>query len=982
MRARTWLTFARKLAIGGHLLLLQSPTWPLDPGTRITQYVHEAWQRKDGLPEASVLAMAQTRDGYLWVGTYEGLARFDGVQFTVFNRSNTPVLKNSEIHALLEDRDGALWIGTLRGVVRYTAGVFEDFNSRLGLTRSSVSSIVQDRRGALWFGTEAGLIGLANEQVIRYTTSSGLPDNRIRSVIADAQGALWIATMAGLARFEHGEFTKYQRKDGLTDQLVLSVYQDRKSRVWAGARRGLYYLADGRFHSVRGLEDEGIWTVREDSEGNLWLGTASKGLVRLEGAGFASFSKQYGLTRNDVRLIFEDRERSLWIGPHGGGLNRLRDGALRTFGPPEGLPSEGVFSVLGDSAGRIWVGTREDLFTYEGGRFFRYQRDGEPRVSAVNAFCESRDGGVWVGTDDGLDQVREGRRVRLVLPELKESVTSLAEDFRGDLWIGTSGGGLYRYSHGRISSVARHSELKQGNVNALAFLQPGQLWISARGQGLFRLREDRIEQFRTGFSGRWLGSLYPDGRGSLWVGGGGGLHLIRDGVTRSFNLDHGLPTDGPGKVLEDDAGNLWLSSNMGIIRVSRKDLESGTRAIQPRVYGVEDGLRSENCYGNYQSNGCRSRDGKLWFASDRGLVMADPRDLRINQRPPPVVIEQVLIDRQPVAGSRRVELKAGQRDIEFRYTALTFVAPGKVRFRHRLEGHDRDWIEAGPRRAAFYSGLRPGQYEFRVIACNSDGVWNEKGASLAIMQVPAFHQTKRFYLLCVGTAAFFMYGIYRLRLRQLRARFSVIMGERLRWSREVHDTLAQGLAGISLQLESVVETQSEQPEEARRHMDRARFLARDTLAEARRLVTDLRPGARANGDLSSAVVQLAGKLSTATGIPVPVRCLGRARPLKEEARTGILRVFQEAVTNAIRHSGATEIAAELEFGTDNVRLRVVDHGCGFEAENVLRNPNGHFGLLGMRERVQALGGTFELETAPGRGATVAIMVPLRGDSGS
>jgi len=756
----------------------------LDRAKTLTQFTHSAWLMEDGLPQNSVKSITQTADGYLWLATQAGVVRFDGVRFTVFNTANTPALKNSNVLALLTARDGSLWIGTYGGgLTRLKDGMFTTYTVRDGLAHDVVYALCEDGKGNLWIGTQGG--GLSRWRDGRFTTLStkdGLSNDFVRAIREDRQGDLWIGTDGGgLNRLSSGRFTVFGKPQGLPSDIILSIHEDRQGSLWVGTfDGGLSRRRDGRFTTYaakEGLPSNAVYAISEDRDRNLWVGTHGGGLSRWDGERFTSLTTEYGLADSGVRAIYEDREGSLWIGTAGSGLHRIKDGKFTTFTTQEGLSSNLVYPVYEDRAGDVWIGTEDrGLNRLSGGRVSTYTtREGLPS-DHVWSIEGGRDGSLWLGTAGGLTRLKDGRFTTFTMREGLSSNTiwALHEGRDGSLWIGTFGGGLNRMKDGRFDVFTSADGLPDTSVRFIAEDAAGTLWIATTNGGVARLSQGRFTTITTkdGLSSNVVRSLYADQQGSVWIGTLGGLNRLKDGRITVYMTRNGLLDDGIWMILEDGQSNLWMSSPRGIFRVSKQDLndfaDGRITSIASVAYDKADGLKSSQGVGGSQQVGWKGRDGRLWFSTFQGVTVVDPQRLSTNALPPPVVIEQILVDGEPLAADARVP--AGREKFEFHYTGLSLLAPAKVRFKYRLEGVDRQWIDAGTRRVAYYTNIRPGNYRFRVLASNNDGVWNETGAALAFSLAPHFTQTYLFDALCAGAALMLVGSVYLVRVRQLKSR--------------------------------------------------------------------------------------------------------------------------------------------------------------------------------------------------------------------
>jgi ligand-binding sensor domain-containing protein/signal transduction histidine kinase len=970
------------------LLLLASSgnALALDSRRELSQFTHEVWLTENGLPQNTVHSIAQTRDGYVWIGTEEGLARFDGVRFTVFDKRNTPQFKSNYIRALLADRQGALWIGTAEGLIRMLGGKFTVFTTNEGLPSDTITAIYEGRNGNLWVATTTGLALFQSGGVTKFSTRERLIGGSIQALFEDVEGALWIATPYGVGRVKDGKFSNYTVRDGLGSNSVRAIQQDRYGQLWFGSLAGLTSFSGGRFttYTTRdGLPNDRILSLHaerdgtlligtagglcrfndgrfsgfnagdalstgiilsllEDIEGNLWVGTESGGINLLKDTKFTTYSVRNGLSNDITKPIYEDRQGSIWIGTDGGGLNLLKDGKIRVYTTRDGLSSNVVSALVGDEAGSLWAGTPEGLNRFKRGKFTTYTSADGLANNDVRSICEDHRGNLWIGTRGGLTRMKDG--VFKTFTEVdglpNDLIATIYEDGKGTLWVGTFG-----------------------------------------GLGQFRNEEFTTLTTKDGLSSDAVISLYEDADGTLWIGtNGGGLNRMKDGQITSYTTRNGLLDDVVYRVLEDSRNNLWLSCRKGIFHISKKELDEFAggkiQSITPVAYGTADGMLTRECSGGGDPAGWRGSDGKLWFPTIKGVAMIDPENIRTNAQAPPVVIEQIRIDDQAIEPIDRIELPPGTTRLDLYYTAPSFMAPEKVRFKYKLEGFDENWIDSGTRRIAYYTNLRPGSYTFRVIASNDDGVWNETGAAFSFYLKPYFYQTYWFYLACVVGLTLLAWLLYRLRLRRIEAQFDAVLAERTRIAREIHDNLAQEMAGISVQLEVVARTMPSEAEAAKSHLDRARRQVRNGIAEARRYVWDLRSPALEHNDLPTALRETARRLTHETAIQSQVEVNGTFRPLTPLVGDNLLRIGQEAINNAVKHGEPQRIFVNLVFDTRRVQLRVRDDGRGFDNHVDVNGRTGHFGLIGMRERAQQIGGTLSITSGNGSGTEIVVDVPI------
>jgi ligand-binding sensor domain-containing protein/signal transduction histidine kinase len=751
----------------------------LDPGKAISQYNLDVWTSELSLPQNSVTAVVQARDGYLWLGTYGGLVRFDGVQFTVFQQGRSEGLASNSIQALLEDRQGNLWIGTNGGgLSRFKDGVFTSFDTDDGLANDIVRTLFEDSRGTLWIGTNDGLSRFQEGRLVSYTTRDGLSNGVIRAISEEPAGVLWVGTNGGgLVRFSNGRFEAITTRDGLPSNFVFALRRDREGRLWIGTNGGGLCRKEGErlltYTTRDGLGSDIIWSLEEDGRGSLWVGTYGGGLCRLRDRRFSCFSSRQGLSNDFVRALLADREGSLWIGTYSGGLNRLRDGKVTTYTKREGLADDFARAIFEDSEGTLWIGTTGGgLSRFRDGKFRTYG-PGEGVGSDVRALHETPDGALWIGSaGHGLARLERGRFRRYTTGDglAHMNVSALASDRDGALWVGTNGGGLSRLREGGWTTWTARDGLAGNFIMAALVDREGAIWVGTDGSGLGRFKDGRFTTYtrRQGLASDIVFALHEDANGALWIGTAGGLSRFRNGRFETLTTRNGLLDDVVFQILED-AGSLWVSGNHGISRVARADLEAAladpSRSVSPAAYGTADGMKSRECSGVAQPAGIRTRQGQLWFPTARGVVMIDPTRNPRNTLPPSVKIEQVQADGQPVGPV----VSPGKERWEFRYTGLSFLAPQKVLFKYKLEGFDHDWVPADTRRVAYYTRIPPGHYTFRVIACNNDGVWNDTGDRVRFTLRPYFHQTGWFYGIVGVSVALAGAGLVRLRVRSLEA---------------------------------------------------------------------------------------------------------------------------------------------------------------------------------------------------------------------
>lgn len=755
------------------------PAVALNPSLQTSQYILDQWQISEGLPQNEIDAIARTPDGYLWLATQEGLARFDGTRFVTFDRNTEPVLQDNVILVLYVDRSGRLFIGTQAGMAVLQKGQFKRYDTVAELTHARIQSILEDRAGRLWVGTEHGLIEVEHERRRVFGTAEGLRDANIQTLFEDHKGLIWVATKTGgLHRFNGTNFESVPLSADRVLDPISSMYEDHDGTLWFGTvTGGLYRQFGDRIDVVApsGQLGSAVRALMRDHDGNMWIATYGRGLVKLRD-GVASASQDARLLNVAPRALYEDNEGSLWIGSDANGLLRLRDGKFVPLGVPEGMHSNGTWSIAPRAAGGIWVGTDAGVSIYVGGVFSAVASPPGFEGVRVRSLLEDRKGTLWVGTDgagvyarDGNHEVVYNRRNGLS----GNTVKALSEDQQGRIWIGTDLG-LDVIDKAKVTS--KQSLLGVSDPTTIRLIhvdRGGGMWVASDTHGLFLIDAHQVRRFglNDGLPSAQVTAIHEDERGVIWFGTSGGLAVWRDGTITSLAASVPLRRLHL-QVLEDQQHRIWLTSNKGLMSVSRAALDALARgeSTAPDVltYDQSDGLRSAEFNGGNTSAGCLTSDGRLWLPNIRGILMVDPAHMRTNALPPPVQIEQVIVDATPLDSRQAAEVKPGHQQWEFHYTALSLLAAARTRFRYRLEGFDQQWVDAGSRRTAYYSRLPPGSYTFRVIASNNDGIWNDTGASFQFTLKPHFYQTVWFMLICALLILLLGRLWYRWRVRQLR----------------------------------------------------------------------------------------------------------------------------------------------------------------------------------------------------------------------
>jgi ligand-binding sensor domain-containing protein/signal transduction histidine kinase len=968
------------------LLLLWRPDVVLQASSNaITSYSVRAWQTDDGLPQNSVYAIAQTPDGYLWVGTREGLARFDGVRFVPLGESAPAELRHGWIMALCVDREGNLWIGCEGyGLARLKDGQFTRFSETDGLISNLIRCLLEDRDGALWIGTEGGLSRYQGGRFKSITEKDGLSVNAIRGVCQDHSGNLRIATLRGLNTLDkEGNIRAVDAPPGKPSVAVKFVCEDRQGRIWTGSIQGLNCLDGKRIISYglnEGLPDIIQTFALEDRAGQLWVGTYH-GVARLVDGKVIPWTKTEGATGDLIYTLFEDREGNLWVGTQDG-LYRLRPARFTAYTAEQGLSRNNSMSVLEDHAGTIWIGTWDGGLNHlEDGKFTAYGLASGLDSNRILALHEGRDGGLWVGLDFGAGLNRIKGRPPNLFPKLPglipAAIRAVYEDRKGTLWVGTSRG-LNVLKGNEFEAYSTANGLAGDTVSAILEDDEGSIWIGTE-HGLSRWQAGRFTNFtmREGLSHDAISALYQDRDRTLWIGTrAGGLNRYKGGKFTACMTRDGLFSDEVYEILEDDFGYFWMSCRKGIFRVSKKQLDDfipgAGKAVYCTAFGRADGLPSVQCNGVAKPAGWKAKDGRLWFATIRGVVVVEP-GIKTNERSPPVYVEEVLADGRRLlpdnlaAGeSLSLSVPPGRGGLAIHYTALSFQAPEKNRFKYKLEGFDAGWIDAGAGRTASYNQLAPGKYRFRVVASNNDGVWNEAGATLSLVLRAYYWQTWWFKPVIGAGVALLLTLLYRLRVTRLRE----LERLRIQIAANLHDDVGARLTKVAMVTE-LVDRGTTDSHPNKPHIQNIFRTVREITQAMDEIVWTINPKNDTLDHLANYIFQYAQEYFQDTGVScrldVPAQLPDR--PLSTEARHNLFMAVKEALNNALKHSQATEVRIGLGVTDNRMKITIADNGCGFVAGQACGKGNG---LDNMKQRLEQIGGRLVLESEPGRGTTIRL----------
>jgi signal transduction histidine kinase/ligand-binding sensor domain-containing protein len=950
----------------------------------------DSWAVEDGLPQNSVNDILQTRDGYLWLATFGGLVRFDGVRFVVFDRSVEGV-GSLRVRTLLEDRSGTLWAGTEDGMlIRHREGRFTTFATADGLPPESALRIDEDGDGHLWITWL--------ETVTRYNgarfVNFGPGDfergvrNHTKRVAMGRHVVWWSQDAQGLHCLVGGRVRTCLTPDQLRADRVADVKVDRGGSVWVrtetadliqikpSGRRRLLSMRDG----IPGDIDAMFY---EDRHGSLWV-------REFAGDSYRVTNGRRTMVTRYMFSIYEDREGSIWIGTPAG-LQRVRDLSISHLTTRDGLSSDNVYSILRDTGGDIWIGTwGAGLNRYAHGRFTAYRIEHGLQSDYVTAVYEDPSGRLWVGTSSGVAYLERGRFRAYEAPDglLSGNVWAMLEDASGDFWFGTDGGLVCR-RNGQFTRYTAADGLAHDSVITLHRDRGGALWIGT-GRGVSRLRNGTFTSYsdRDGLVGNAVRAFHDDADGVMWIGTyDGGLYRLDGGRLTRYTTQSGLHDNGVFQILDDGAGHLWMGSNRGISRVSRRELHDYAAgrltSIRATVFGLRDGLSTLECNGGRQPSGLRMHDGTLWIPTQGGIAVVDPKAVRPNAIAPPVLIEALRLQGDTVSFRGGVSARPHQDSFEIRYTALSFVKPEQVRFKYRLVGLDEDWIDAGDRRTAAYYRIPPGSYEFQVMAANSDGVWSRAADRVPIVILaPVWRRT--WFL---ATAAMLLLGLVvvidrrragRQRIERERQRayarqlLETQESERRRISNDLHDSLGQSLLLVRAEARAAGTADAD----SARALDRISTLAGQAYTDMREIAYNLRPYHLDKIGVSRTIEGLLQRVNGSCGVEFESDVADIDDAVPRDAAIGVYRIVQEGVSNIVRHSGATRARVAIRRDNGAVEIEIADNGRGFQPPSrTVPGTSTGFGLMGIQERARSLNGRAAVRSKPGRGTTIVVRFP-------
>lgn len=938
----------------------------------------DSWRTEDGLPLNTVTSIRQTRDGYLWIGTPNGLARFDGVRFTTFRVADGVGLKSHRIRCLFEDRLGVLWVGTDEGgFAACREGRFSTYTTQDGLSSDTVLCLGEDRSGALWIGTDSGLNRRQNGRFTTYFKTDGLPDDRVNALSHRGDAAMIFATGNGLCEWRGGLFVPVEAAlHWLVRTNVSTLLEDRRGTVWLAGHAGL--VAAGIPDPTGGeralLPGTNVTALIETDDGELWFGTASGVICRVVGGSATPRAEIIWQAPLGVAALGQDHEGNLWVGTAGDGLYRLKQRHLKLLSVPRSDGGQWASSCYETADGELrLVGRENAIFRREGNELIAAGQLPLPDGVVAHTVCAGRDDELWVGTlRDGLFRcTSRGAQQFSERDGLSDSaIEALYADAEGGLWIGTRNGGL-NYFNGR--SFARFNT-PWGFQGAFASsIEPdlaGGLWIGTTTEGLFHFKEGRFIVYdeATGLPSVQIHDLVVESDGSVWVGTARGLALVKAGRVTTFT-GSGIGEETIYQLRSDDDGSLWVGASGRIFRVRTEQLhsfaEGRERFVNLVPYGSEDGVAGIQCLARVQSRGVRKGESGVWFATSRGLLVFERYGAPWNDVPPNVVLEAVFVENQNLPFGNGVVVTPGKESLRFEFTALSLTSPGKVNFRYQLEGFDREFSEADAVRSARYPKVPPGHYQFRVVACNNDGVWNQTGASVAVVVRPFWWATTWFRASVVLASTAGLAGYLRAR----RARRREIEQLRVRIASDLHDDLGSSLWSITL-LSRMLAKHGKLGDEERQDINEIHRIAIQSSNSIRDIIWLINPAFDSLQDLILRTKDFAG--TALRGAEYRMRCEipDLSRKLPFDLRHNLFLFFKEALTNIARHAQATQVEVSIEENAGHWRLTIRDNGRGFDPA---ARTEGN-GLKNLRARAERMGARLEITSQPGQGSMLVLTI--------
>jgi ligand-binding sensor domain-containing protein/signal transduction histidine kinase len=952
-------------------------------GRQLSQFPRIVHGDDQGLCNQTVNCIAQTRDRYIWFGTQEGLARFDGNRFVSFNQQTDSAFQVGRIWTLLPASDGRLWIGTHDGLVCFSDGKFVRYSTEDGLVGNSVISLFESADGAIWAGTLGqGVSRYFNNEFTSHAITldpQSATGGVVWGICEDARGAMWFGTVDGVYSKLGDSMIRLGKLDGLPSEMVIHMSMGRDGKIFVGSIEGLAILVDGKISRVVGAKDGlgngRVRTVSEDAQGDIWIGTMGSGVFRLRGDSIEALSKADGLSSDVVLSSFHDADGDHWIGTQFGGVVQLRQSYMTPFTEQQGIDQDSITSIASQKE-TLWAGTQSGkIFKQTGDRFVDATPVGS-RTGRIECQYADEDGTLWFAQSGILYHSTETTLDSYPLPGKSDRpniATEIARDSRGVLWIGATNG-LNKFDGNKFETFVARKGPGEPHVKSLCVDNQNNVWI-ATVRGVFRFCDGEFAPFTStqGLVDDDTSCVYCDRQDSIWVGSRRGLSRIQDGKITNCRAKDGLAEESVYSIAEDDLNQLWLTSHRGLTRIAKNDFDTFSTgeclSVSSDLIEADQGLPGKECLCVHF---CKtSTAGTIWVGTNKGMAAVNPRQ-PIASIKPSTIIEEISIDGKSASNS--LVMEPGNHRVEIRYAAPVFSKLSSMRFQHKLIGFDEAWIDAGSQRVATYTGLGHGTYSFMVRAANGKGDWGEQSSELQFVQRPHFSQTRWFSAAMIGAGCLIVFGAFRLRSRQIRRENDAILAERLRIARELHDTLLQSVQGVVYRLQSVADGLPAEAENSKRDLNNTMNMMDRAIAEARQSVTDLRR-ISTDVDWTHSIKEAIADLQNETRVKICLEVIGKPIAVSDETHLVFLRVCREAVGNSIQHANAQCIDVELLFDGILAKLSIVDDGCGFET-TVGQQKSMHFGIKGMQERAQEIGGKLTIRSQPAKGTTVGLIVPI------
>ena len=1029
-----------RLACG--LLLLAAPGIST---MRAEEFHVQNWRREDGLPDGQITALEQTADGYLWIGTAKGLARFDGLRFKVFKAGETPGFTDSRISSLTTDHQGTLWVGLLDGnIARRGEDGFAEmqppvplklrpnqdhipdtwlWDRRMAMIEEAEhtprgnaehfadrwAQLTTDGEGSVWWHVSGlSLMRFKAGQWNVFTASNGVPEDTLRQVACDHEGRVWFESNGKLQPYNSGTSNSPDASVPLSGQWAVLTPAS-QGGLWAAEPRSSWLqqggrvlrLAEGRWHDELSLDpplqrppSSVITCLLEDHTGRLWCGTASGGVFFSNSQGrWQRLQSQSSFSQGYISCLLEDRQGNIWVGTVGDGLYRVNLQPATMFNLPPPFEHAEINTTCVTRDGAIWMGTGgSGAIRFDGTNFSVFgAKEGLTNLHICALFEDSRTN-LWAGTSGGLFRLTAGRFMRVEgPPEMSIWVKALFEDRAGRLWIGTLGG-LICHEQGKFTAYRLRRDGSYCDIRCMAEDAAGNLWVGTIGQGLFRLpggQADKLERMET-FPPTDVRALFCSAAGSLWVGGWGrGLFRLENGLFFNVTTEDGLPSDRIQSIMADDTGRLWLSTDNGLIGVTPAEVQNYRRGISPPLLcqhiSLAEGLANGGCSGSGQPVSAHTPDGRLWFPNYEGVAVLDPRKVATKPSSMKVMVEAVVADGKELtpAATGKWQVSSGVRRFEFDYTAPNLAAQPNLHFRHKLEGMDHDWVDAGDRRVAYYSQLPPGQYQFHVMVGGTDNQWHSADRVIQLHIVPRFWEQRWLQVLASGLLVVILGGgfgwsqrrKYKLRVERLQMQ-NAMENERRRIARDLHDEFGSRLSGIALQGEAA--TQAGQiSATAYSEVVAMTRRVRQLIGTLDEVVWATNPE---NDSLANVVAYLCDYTEdflSPTAINCRLEVLSPAElpaiTLTAQTRHNLLLATKEALNNSVRHAQAQTIRLKIRIEADWLIVEIVDDGKGFDPAKTRTGGNG---LLNFTKRMELIHGKFEIQSQTGQGTTIRLKIPL------